>query len=289
MANGLGRGLGSLIPNKTNPPAVIRDDSDAAFIASDKDKIAQIEIGKIKVNPFQPRQKFTDYKLEELVESIKEYGVIQPLIVTKKGDEFELIAGERRLRASKQAGLKKVPAIVRDASAQEKLEIALIENIQRENLNPIDLADAYKKLMDDFSMTQEDVAKKVSKARSSVANTIRLLGLPEEIKLAVINDKISEGHAKYLVGLESEEKQMSLFRKILHSNLSVNDTSKVVKKMGGTKAARIKINYADNDKEFALREFFGSKAEIRRKGKGGQIIIDFFSDEELKEMVDKVK
>jgi ParB family transcriptional regulator, chromosome partitioning protein len=289
MANGLGRGLGSLIPNKTNPPVAIRNDSAPVVQVSDKDKISQIEIGKIKVNPFQPRQQFTDYKLEELVESIKEYGVIQPLIVTKKGDEFELIAGERRLRASKQAGLTKVPVIIRDANAQEKLEIALIENIQRENLNPIDLADAYKKLMDDFSMSQEDVAKKVSKARSSVANTIRLLALPEEIKLAVINDKISEGHAKYLVGLESEEKQMSLFRKILHNNLSVNDTSKVVKKMGGTKAARIKINYADNDKEFALREFFGSKVEIRRKGKGGQIIIDFFSDEELKEMVDKVK
>ncbi len=290
MANGLGRGLGSLIPNKTNPPTTSSgEDVATSNSANIKNQVLEIELDKIKVNPLQPRKKFTDFKLDELVDSIKEYGIIQPLIVTKTGEDFELIAGERRLRASKEAGLKKVPVIVRVADDQEKLEVALIENIQRENLNPIDLAHAYKKLVSDFNLSQEEVAKKVSKARSSVANTMRMLTLPEEIQLALIDGKITEGHAKFLTGLESKEKQMILFRKILHNNLSVSDTNKAVKKMGGTKAARIKINYADKDKEFAFREFFGAKTEVRRKGKGGQVIMDFYSDEELDEMMKKIK
>jgi len=291
MANtGLGRGLGSLIPNKTNQPNTTSLDSNTDNAEIDvSDKVLKIDVNSIKVNPMQPRQRFADRELDELVESIKEYGVIQPLIVSQQEDGFELIAGERRLRASKQAGLEKVPVIVRSADAQEKLEVALIENIQRENLNPIDLAEAYKKLIEDFSLTQEQVAKKVSKARPSVANTMRLLNLPEEVKLAIIEGKLTEGHAKFIVGLESEEKQMSLFRKILRNNMSVVDTNKAVRIMGGTKKAKIKINYEDKDKEFRLREFFGSKAEIKRTQKGGQIIIDFYSDEELSEMINKIK
>jgi ParB family transcriptional regulator, chromosome partitioning protein len=291
MANGLGRGLSSLIPQKTNKPNETAATGAPVSVAvtSDKDRVLQIEITKIDPNPMQPRKKFTDYQIDELVESIKEYGIIQPLVVSKKLNRFELIAGERRLRAAKKAGLLKVPAIIREAGNQEKLEVALVENIQRENLNPIDLAYAYQKLMSDYKMTQEDVAKRVGKSRPSVANTVRLISLPEEIKLALIDGKINEGHAKYIIGLEGEAKQMSLFRKILHNNLTVKDVDSEVKRMGGTKAARIKINYTDKDKEFALREFFGAKIEIKRKGKGGQIIIDFFSDEELRGIIEKVK
>ncbi len=284
--NGLGRGLGSLIPPKTAK----NDFKISPSIAGDyKDKILQLETSAIKVNPFQPRQRFDDGELNELIESIKEYGIIQPLIVCLAGGGFELIAGERRLRAAKKLNLAKVPVIVRAAGEQEKLELALIENIQRENLNPIETATAYHRLVDEFNLTQEEVAKKVSKSRSTVTNALRLLSLPQEIQLALIEEKITEGHAKYLLGIEGEAKQMNLFRKILHNNLTVRDTDSEARRMGGTKAARIKINYTDKDKEFALRQFFGTKVEIRRKGEGGQIILDFFSEEELNGIINKIK
>ncbi len=288
MANGLGRGLGSLIPQKTNYSSNSNSAGDASPLDS-KDKVLNIPLEKIKINPMQPRERFSDHSMEELVESIKEYGIIQPLIATQTKNGYELIAGERRLRAAKTIGLDKVPVIVRDARKQEKLELALVENIQRENLNSIELAEAYRKLIDEFNLKQEEVAKKVGKSRSAVANTLRTLKLPEEIKLAIIGGKISEGHAKFLMGLNGEQKQMNLFRKILHNNFNVDDTGKEARRMGGTKQARIKINYVDKDKEFALREFFGAKVEIRRKSKGGQIIIDFYNNEELGEIMDKIK
>jgi len=292
MSNGgLGRGLGSLIPNKpiqtTSQPQNAINISDSK---NEKDRVLKVSIDDIEVNPLQPRRRFVDSKIDELASSIKEYGVIQPLIVSRKGDKYELIAGERRFRASKKAGLEKLPVIVRDVDDKEKLEVALIENIQRENLNPIDLGLSYKELMDKFDLNQDEVAKQMGKSRSSVANTIRMLSLPEEIKLALIEGKITEGHAKYLIGLDSEVKQMSLFRKILHGGLSVKDASNEARRMGGTKKAKIQINYEDKDKEFALREFFGAKAEVKRKAKGGgQIVVSFYSDDELREIMDKVK
>ena len=211
------------------------------------------------------------------------------MVITKKDGEYELIAGERRLRAAKKIGLEKVPAIVRDIEDQEKLEVALVENIQREDLNSIELATAYKKLVNEFNLTQEELAKRVGKSRSAIANTLRMLNLSDEIQQALREGKIGEGHAKYLIGLPDEEKQNNLFKKILRNNLSVNDTNQEARRMGGTRQARIKINYADKDKEFIFREFFGTKVEIKRKGKGGQIIVDFFSDDELGEIADKVK
>lgn len=286
MANGLGRGLGSLIPNKDDKNRInMSISSDEA-----KDKVLHVPLESVHVNPMQPRKKFSDEGLEDLVNSIKEHGVLQPLIVTKSREGYELIAGERRLRATKQAGHKTIPVIVRESMEdQEKLELALIENIQRENLNAIECAEAYRQLIDDFNMSQEDVSRQVGKSRPTITNTLRLLTLPDEIKIGLIAGKISEGHGKYLAGLDDEVKQMNLYRKIIHNNLTVSDTSKEVRRMGGTKKARIKINYQDKDKEFAFREFFGTKVEIRRKGKGGQIIVDFFSEDELGELVDKVK
>lgn len=289
--NGLGRGLNSLIPQKgdnnslggksiPNIPLVTVNNNGEAL---------EVSVDKITANPDQPRKTFTEHNLDELVESIKEHGVIQPLVVCKKDDHYELIAGERRLRASKKAGLEKVPVVVRTVSEQEKLEIGLIENIQREDLNPVELAKAYEQLMSEFNLNQTEVAKRLGKSRPVVANSLRLLNLPEEIKKALIEGKISEGHAKLLIGLDTEEKQRSLFNKILRSSLTVKDTNQEAKRMGGTKEARIKINYADKDKEFALREFFGSRAEIKRKGKGGQIIMDFYSDDELAEIINKVR
>jgi ParB family chromosome partitioning protein len=289
MSNGLGRGLSSLIPQKIKKEGMA---GGAAVIdvssPMDKDRILKLEPDKIKINPMQPRKRFSDQQMDELVASIREYGIIQPLIVSGKDGGYELIAGERRLRAAKILNLNKVPAIIRETNEQQKLEVALIENLQREDLNPVETAVAYRKLIDEFNLTQEDVAKKVGKSRPSVANTLRVLNLPEEIQLALMEGRLSEGHAKILAGLEGETKQVSLFRKMVNTGLSVGGAAAESRRMGGTKQARVKINYADKDKEFAFREFFGTKVEIKRRGKGGQIIIEFFSDEELEGMVNKI-
>lgn len=289
MSNGLGRGLGSLIPKKT----INTTSSDTAVeVVDDKSLVKTIKISDIVVNELQPRKKFTDYKIEELSDSIKEFGIIQPLLVhkNKKGEGYELIAGERRLRASKKAGLTEVPVILREVDDLEKLEVAIIENLQRENLNSIDLATSYKKLIDDFGMTQEDVAKKMSKSRPSVANTLRLLSLPEEIKQALVDERITEGHAKYLLSIENEVQQMELFRKILLNKMSVADTGKEVKKKEAAKKdGKVPIiDHRYDDKIEAFKNFFGAKVNIKKKGKGGQVLIDFYSDEELRELVDKL-
>ncbi len=290
MSNGLGRGLSSLIPQKIKKEGALGVGTPVVDVSSpmDKDRILKLEPDKIKINPMQPRKRFSDQQMDELVASIREYGIIQPLIVSGEDGGYELIAGERRLRAAKILNLNKVPAIIRETNEQQKLEVALIENLQREDLNPVETALAYRKLIDEFNLTQEEVAKKVGKSRPSVANTLRVLNLPEEIQLALMEGRLSEGHAKILAGLEGEIKQVSLFRKMVNTGLSVGGAAAESRRMGGTKQARVKINYADKDKEFAFREFFGTKVEIKRRGKGGQIIIEFFSDEELEGMVNKI-
>lgn len=290
--NGLGRGLSSLIPQKVKKNNVRQKENEIAvddFSEDEKNKIIKVNPEIIKVNPMQPRQNFVDTHLNELVESIKEYGIIQPLIVTESNGNYELIAGERRLRASKKIGLKQVPVIVRDADEQEKLGIALVENLQREDLNPIETATAFKKLIDEFNLTQDDIAKKMGRARTSVGNTLRMLKLPNEIQRSMMDCRISEGHAKYLLGLESEEKQMFLYKKILRNNLTVRETGIETQILGGTKRAKIKINYEDKDKEFIFREFFGARVNVKRGRNGGQVIISFYNDEELDEMVRKIK
>jgi len=296
MSNGLGRGLSSLIPQKVKkvPVRVAGEPVVETTSQADKDKILQVGMDKIKVNVSQPRQIFNELSMQELTDSIKEYGIIQPLIVRKSppagGGVYELIAGERRLRAAKTLHLATVPVIVRDADEQQRLEVALIENLQRENLNPIETALAYRKLVDEFNLSHDQLAAKVGKARPTVTNVMRLLNLPEEIREALIAGKISEGHAKLIVGLDDEIKQLALYHRILSRGLTVDDTIKESRRLGGTKQARIKINYQDKDKEFAFREFFGTKVEVRRQGKGaGQVIIYFYSDEELGELVGKIK
>lgn len=295
MSNTLGRGLSSLIPQKVKKITAAPGGEAIVELTSqaDKDRVLQISPVKIKVNPFQPRRHFAEQGQSELVASIKQYGVIQPLIVTRNppagGGEYELIAGERRLRAAKALGLAAVPAIIRQADEQQKLEVSLVENLQRQDLNPIETAFAYRQLIDEFNLSQDELAARVSRSRPAITNTLRFLNLPEEIQKALIEGRINEGHAKIIVGLPNEAKQFALYKKILRGNLTVDDTIKETLAMGGTKQARIKINYADKDKEFAFREFFGAKAEIKRKGKGGEVIIYFYGDEELSEMVAKIK
>jgi len=283
--------LSSLIPQKVKKVATAISGEAVVSVVSeaDKDRVLQISPDRIQVNPMQPRRNFNEHQLNELIESIKQYGIIQPLIVTQKNGDYELIAGERRLRAAKILNLATVPVIIRQADEQQKLEVALVENLQREDLNAIEAALAYRKLIDEFNLNQEELAIRLGKSRPVITNTLRLLNLPEEIQAALIDGRITEGHAKTIVGLESEAKQLALFKKILLNKMTIEDAMKETRAMGGTKMARIKINYADKDKEFAFREFFGAKAEIKRKGKGGEVIIYFYSDEELGEMVEKIK
>jgi ParB family chromosome partitioning protein len=296
MAQGLGRGLGSLIPKKTvtyGQDQFAGENQDnytsKTEVVYDNDRILKISPNKIDFNPFQPRTYFSEAALNDLAQSIKEHGILQPLVVTKKeGDRYELIAGERRLRSSKIIGLETVPVIVREEKNQKKLEFALIENLQRENLNPLETAKAYKRLMTEFDLTQEEVAKKVGKARSSVANGIRLLSLPSEAQNALAAGNISEAHAKQLLALEDETKQLVMLKKILRHNLTVADTDREIKRINGKDRGQYK-DEVDKELEESLSQVLSTKVEIKRRGRGGQLIIDFYSEEELKSILTKIK
>lgn len=289
---GLGRGLGSLIPAKTNhneSAASSPSDRAVAGLNNDREQVLKVDPAQIKPNPKQPRKQFAEANLEELMESIREHGIIQPLIVTRADDGYELIAGERRLRSAKNLGLKEVPVIVRRADEQKKLEWAIIENIQRANLNPLELAQSYKQLADEFNLTQEALAKRLGKARSSVANTLRIMSLPQEIQTAIGQGVITEGHAKVLLGLDSEVKQQLLFKKILANQLSVNEATQETRRTGGTKQARVVVGPNDRDKELVLQRWFSSKVSIKRSKKGGTIVISFGDEEELGGILRKVE
>ena len=282
----LGTGLSSLIPNKLNRVPVATAEQQGP---PSKDTIIRIPVEQIIPNPNQPRYYFDGQNLKELSESIKEHGVIQPIIVTKiNNSKYELIAGERRLQASKLVGLKDIPAIVRMATSQEKLELALIENIQRHDLNAIEEAKAYKKLQVDFNLTQDDVSKKTGKSRSTIANTVRLLELPVEIQRGIIEGKITEGHARAILGLDNPEKQRALYELILKDNLTVRDAESKVKEVTVHTYKRRAIKQADpkiQELENKLQQKFGTKAQIRKRGNLGKIVIDFFSEEEFNKII----
>jgi ParB family transcriptional regulator, chromosome partitioning protein len=295
MANknfGLGRGLASLIPPKN---AQVENVSQVpAKIQSEalQDDFLEVPIEKVASNPQQPRHNFDEKELQELSDSIKKHGVIQPLVVAKIApDQYELIAGERRLKASKLAGLKMVPVIVREESGErEKLELALVENIQRHDLGVLEEARAYKKLIEEFDLTQEDVADKVGKSRSAVANKVRLLGLPIEIQRALSEGKITEGHARSILAIENPEKQRALFDMIIKDNLTVRQTEEKVKEVTvathqrklGSSVSPFQIE------EEALAAKLGTKVSIKKSGNGGKIAIDFYSKEELDGILSKI-
>lgn len=289
MSQALGRGLGSLIPKKTFSDMALGEGEHSHQQIPDSDRVFHINPDEIVMNPYQPRHNFSEIALRELMDSIKEHGILQPLVVTRKGDAYELIAGERRWRSAKQLGMKTVPALVREASEQKKLELALIENLQRQDLDLIETARAYRRLMAEFNLTQEETAQKAGKARSTLANTLRLLDLPVDIQEALSSGRISEAHAKYLLGIANPVQQSILFKKIINQNLSVVQTHEETKKIGGTKAARVHTNFADESKEQQLRSFFGTKARIVRSGKGGRVVLEFYSDEELGNIIDKIE
>jgi ParB family chromosome partitioning protein len=297
---GLGRGLSSLIPKKNYsassgdsvaaPPRPVMDERKEEVPASNNGKnIIEVDINLISPNPHQPRTNFDEGKLEELSLSIKEHGIIQPLIVTQNGAQFELIAGERRFEAAKKSGLKKVPVIVREAGEKEKLELALTENIQRHDLNPVEEAKAYQKLITDFEMNQEEVAVKVGKSRSGVANKMRLLNLPIEIQKAIISGEISEGHAKAILALDNPEKQRALFELIKKNGLTVRQVEDKTKEVSVRSHQRtVNVDPAVKEMENKLMGILGTKVKLTKSGGGGKIIIEYYSDEELNGILSKI-
>lgn len=279
--------MDSLIPKKTVATKFSTDEINK--IDSNK-QVLDIELDKIQLNPHQPRQKFDHDDLEDLINSIKVYGVIQPLIVTRiDADNYQLIAGERRLRASKVLNLPTVPAIVREAKEQEKLELALIENLQRKNLNPIEEAISYHRLMEEFNLTQEAVAQKLGKKRSTIANTLRLLALPEEVQKAILDEKISEGHARAIAALETEADQKELLKKILRNQMTVREVETQVKNVRAQKLSRVvKNDPVLQEKEETLRSSLGHKVIIKAKGKGGEIVLSYNSAEDFNDIYQKL-
>ncbi len=264
------------------------------------ESIFWIETENIRPNPLQPRREFDEAKLNDLAESIKQYGILQPLVVVRQEREtgagiavdYELIAGERRLRAAKIAGLAHVPAMIRSEPADKvKLEIALIENVQREDLNPMERAVAFKQLMDNFNMRQRDVGLKIGKSREFVANTLRMLSLPEYVQKALADGRISEGHARPLMMLsERPEEQEALFNDIYFKRLSVRDAEKASRRIA-VERTRKRDDIPDAETrslEEKLREALGTRVYIERKGIGGKISIEFFSEEELQNLIGQV-
>lgn len=283
----LGKGLNSLIPQGMARRSVRKQTGDLDL---GNDRIWQVPVTEIAPNQEQPRKNFSHADLEDLVASIKKHGIMQPLTVTEKVDGgYELIAGERRLRASVIAGLPTVPVIVRTANQQEKLELALIENIQRQNLDPIEEAFAYTRLIQEFGLTQQQVSEQVGKNRSTVANTVRLLDLPEVVQKALIDGKISTGKARALLSLKDESEQLKVFRGMVGEGVTVRDVEKEVERHGGlSRKGSVRRDPNILAQEDLLEERFGTKVQISQKGEKGTITIYYESREELKKLLDEL-
>jgi ParB family transcriptional regulator, chromosome partitioning protein len=293
----LGRGLASLIPMKDSKLSVSKKEGfDLAL--NNKQSVFYVEIEKIKPNPYQPRREFSEGALQELANSLKEYGVIQPLVVSKVENttdsginvEYQLIAGERRLRAAELIGLSQVPVFIRKATDEEKLALALIENVQRNDLNPMEKAFAFNELIKKFDLSHKEIAQKISKSREAVSNTLRLLALPVEIQRAVSEGKISEGHARAILSVEGAEKQRALFERIVNMGLTVRQAEEVAKniKIAKEKNGLLIIDPETKEIESRLQDALGTKVKFHKKGKSGKIIIEFYSAEELDKFLDKV-
>ncbi|MFH1286622.1 MAG: ParB/RepB/Spo0J family partition protein [Candidatus Magasanikbacteria bacterium] len=283
----LGKGLGSLIPQQKIYRRLKKEMSAPPHRV---DQIWHIPLTEIVPNEHQPRKEFAHQDLEDLVSSIKKHGIIQPITVTEKEDGgYELIAGERRFRAAEVAGLATVPATVRSASRQEMLELALIENIQRQDLNPIEEGFAYKRLMDEFGLTQQEVADGVGKSRSQVANLMRLLDLPDPIQKALIDGKINVGKARAILGLKDEIEQLRVFKEMTGEQVTVRDVERSVAQSGGaSRKGSVRRDPNILAQEEMIEERLGSKVQISKKGDKGTITIHYYSNEELKRLIDEL-
>lgn len=284
VKKGLGKGLDTLIPEATSESKGKKNEEN---LAPDR----MIKITAVEPNRDQPRKNFDEDALLELSDSIKQFGIIQPLVVQdRKNGRYEIIAGERRWRAAKLAGLKEVPVIIKNYTDQEIMEISLIENIQRENLNPIEEAMAYKKLLNEFHLKQDEVAERVSKSRTAVTNSMRLLKLNEEVQQMVIEDKISSGHARALIAIEDPEKQYEVAMKVFDEKLSVRDIEKLVKDMNKPlkqKKTKEELDFIYRDLEEKMKISLGTKVSISAKNDGkGKIEVEYYSTDELDRLVD---
>ena len=275
IKRGLGKGLEALIPKAEH---------------KEKGFVIEMDIESLIPNLFQPRKDFNKEKMEELKGSIKKHGIIQPIVVRKMANGYEIVAGERRLKAAKEIGLKNIPAIIKSFNNEKSLEIALVENIQREDLNPVEQANAFKRLIDEFNLTQQELAEVTGKSRALVTNTIRLLKLNPEIQKNISEGKISFGHAKLLLSIEDEEVQKAVCDRIIVNDLSVRDTERLIKNIEKVQKKQFKVKNITIERfpevEGKLRDILGTKISILYDGKKGKIDIEFYSKEDLRRIVD---
>jgi ParB family chromosome partitioning protein len=274
----LGRGLDALLP------------SARPVVEPERGDVHHLRLDSIVPNRYQPRQQFSEAELDDLAKSLKENGVLQPVLVRRRGDGiFELIAGERRLRAAKLAGLDKIPALIRNCSDQESMMLALVENLQRDDLNPMETARAYHRMVNEFGLTQDAIAQKVGRDRSSIANMLRLMTLPAEIQEFVATNEISAGHAKVILGLVAPEAQVELARRIIQGHLSVREAERLLQHQSkGRRQAKRTTRPAWSDLEERLQKRLGTRVHIEKGRRGGKIIIQYFSPEELDGIVEKI-
>ncbi len=275
----LGRGLSALIPDSLVTPA-----------APVSDRPLEVDTDRLRPNTYQPRTQMDEERISQLARSIQSNGIIQPIVVRRSGTEFEIVAGERRWRAAQRAGLLKVPVVIRDVPDDRLLAVALIENIQREDLNPIEEAIAYRRLADEFHLTQEQIADAVGKDRSSIANYVRLLRLPQEVRANVASNALSMGHARALLALPDDASQLRVARDVVARNLSVRETEAIVKKAGEPQAGKThqKSDVHTRAAEDRLRVTLGTRVRINRRGKGGRIEIDFVDENELQRLYERL-
>lgn len=288
-ARGLGKGLDSLIPNTIGENKSKLE----AAASTEKGPETMVKITKVEPNREQPRKNFDEDALQELADSIKQFGLLQPILVQDRSDHYEIIAGERRWRAAKLAGLKEVPVIIRNYSDQEIVEISLIENIQREDLNPIEEAQAFKRLLTEFNLKQDEVAERVSKSRAAVTNSIRLLKLSNDVQQMVIDDMITTGHARALLSIEDQEEQYMIAQKIFDEKLNVRDVEKLVKNLHKPAKAKKQddktLEAIYHEIEEGLKQKLSTKVTVSSKGEGtGKIEIEFYNHEDLDRLLDLI-
>ena len=295
LKRGLGKGLDSLIPTNVMMESEVKHAtvSTASSAEEEKDGTLMVKLSKVEPNREQPRKNFDEDSLQELAESLKQFGMLQPILVQNRGDYYEIIAGERRWRAAKIAGLKEVPVIVRELTDQEIVEISLIENIQREDLNPIEEAQAYKRLLTEFHIKQDEVAERVSKSRTAVTNSMRLLKLCDEVQKMVVDDMISTGHARALISIEDPEEQYLIAQKIFDEKLSVREVEKLVKDLHKPpkppKEENKTLQAIYQEISERLKQSLSTKVSVSAKQNGaGKIEIEFYNHEDLERLLERI-
>lgn len=275
---GLGKGLGALIPEEKSN--------------NEEDKREYVELNKLKINTNQPRKYFDNEKISELAESIKQHGIIQPILVNRDGEFFNIVAGERRFRAAKLIGLEKVPVIEMNLDDKEILEISLIENIQRQDLNAIEEAKAYKQLLTEFKIVQEELSTRIGKSRTAISNTLRLLNLDEKVQQYIIEGVLSEGHGRALLGIQNKDNQYKVAEKIIDEKLSVRETERLIKKLNEDQTTTKKepagneMNPYYKDIKNRLQDYFGTKVNINKKKNRGKIEIEYYSEDDLQRILE---